>query len=309
VTGRIGTIAARLAALTALVAAAAPSPGQILEKEPPAAINGLEVTEQLGARVPLNLEFTDWQGNRVPLRQYFDRGKPVILVLGYYTCPLVCPLILETLTKSLNKLDYTAGRDFAVVYVSFDHRNTTADAAAARGASWLGYSREKTPDMDWGWAFHTSEPSQMRPLADAIGYEYRFLEESGEYSHPVALVFLSPDGQVSRYIYGFDYTERDLKLSLLEASSGGIAQSLGDRLVWFCYVYDHKTGRYSLAAFRVMQAGGFLTVAFVSVLILSLRWAERRKRARERSGTAGGEPGHPRPDAPGRDLVVAGSEA
>ncbi len=274
--------------LGAAVLWGAPATAQLNPKEPPSEIRGLEVKEQLGARVPLGLTFKDSTGAPVPLSKYFASGKPVILVLGYYDCPLVCPLVLERLQASLGKLDYTVGENFNVVYVSFDPENTTEMAAQYRRdaiESYVAAGHERTQRMEAGWAFHTSEPSQMRPLADAVGYEYRFLPESGEYSHPVSLIFLSGEGVVSRYIYGFDYNPKDVKLSLLEASQGAIAQSLGDRLLWFCYHYDPKTGRYSLAAFRVMQAGALITATFMGTLILVLKLGERGRR-RRRAGRA-----------------------
>ncbi len=273
----------RWCGLLAAALACAPAAAQLNPKQPAPEIRGLEVRERLGERVPLNLTFKDSDGRAVALSKYFERGKPVLLVLGYYDCPVVCPLILERLQASLNQLDYTVGEDFSVVYVSFDPENTTEMAANARRDAIEAYAasgRERSDRIAAGWAFHTAEASQVRPRADAVGYEYRYLEESGEYSHPVALVFLSGEGVVSRYIYGFDYDPRDVKLSLLEASKGAIAQSIGDRLLWFCFHFDPKTGRYTLAAFRVMQVGGLVTAVLVGGLVLGLRLGERARRRR-----------------------------
>lgn len=268
------------AALAAVFTAGA-ARAQLNPKEPPAPIRNLEVKERLGERVPLDTAFRDSTGATVKLSRYFNAGKPVILVLGYYDCPMVCPLILERLRESLNKVDFTVGEDFRVVYVSFDPDNTTQMAAGAQREAVESYQRPRTEAIDAGWAFHVSDPGPVKRLADALGYEYRYLEESGEYSHPVALAFLSGDGVISRYIYGFDYDPRDVKLSLLEASKGAISKSIGDRLLWFCFHYDPTTGKYSLAAFRVMRAGGAVTLVGVGGLILSLKLGERvRRRAR-----------------------------
>ncbi len=283
---RSSAIPGWLAAGAAALAVVGPAPAQLNPKEPPEAIRGMEVTERLGAQVPLDLEFTDWTGRAVKLSKYFSTGKPVMLVLGYYDCPMVCPLIAERLLESLNKLDYTVGKDFNVVYISFDPDNTTQAAAEFRRNAVDGYQRGRSAQIEAGWAFHTSRPGPMKSLADAVGYEYRYLEESGEYSHPVALVFLSGDGIVSRYIYGFDYDPRDVKLSLMEASRGAIARSIGDRLLWFCFHYDASTGKYTLAAFRVMQAGALITATAVGLLIVGLRASERARR--RRAGAAGG---------------------
>jgi protein SCO1/2 len=213
-----------------------------------------------------------------------------VLVLGYYNCPLVCPLILERLLGALNQVDYTLGRDFQVVVISFDPRNTPAMAAANKKQYLAGYRRGVTPEAEAGWAFHTSDEASVKRLADAIGFEYRFIKESGEYSHPVALTFLSPQGKVTRYVYGFDYEPRTFKLSLLEASSGSIARSVGDRFLWFCYHYDPKTGKYTLAAFRVMQLGALLVLCGVAGMVIVLRLGElrRARKANESAAPAGG---------------------
>lgn len=271
-------------------AAAAWTPGaraQLNAKEPPESTR-VEVVERLGERIPLDLTLKDWTGASVKLSKYFERGKPVVLVLGYYDCPMVCPLILERLYASLNAVDFTVGRDFTVVYVSFDPDNTTAQADAHHREAVETYRpRGGDPVVDAGWAFHTSEVGAARRLADAAGFQYRYVPESGEYSHSVALVFLSGEGVISRYIYGFDYDPRDVKLSLMEASKGAISRSLGDRLLWFCFHYNAATGRYSLAAFRVMQAGAVLTLLAVGGLVAGLRLGERARRRRRVGREAG----------------------
>lgn len=263
--------------------------GQLNAPEPPERTR-VEVVERLGERVPLDVALKDWTGATVRLSKYFESGKPVVLVLGYYDCPMVCPLILERLYASLNAVDFTVGRDFNVVYVSFDPDNTTSQAEAHHREAVETYRpRGGDPAVDAGWAFHTSDAGAARRLADAVGFRYRYVPESGEYSHSVVLVFLSGEGVISRYIYGFDYDPRDVKLSLMEASKGAISRSLGDRLLWFCFHYDASTGRYSLAAFRVMQAGAVVTLLAVGSLVAGLRLGERARR-RRREGRGAGRP-------------------
>jgi protein SCO1/2 len=249
-------------------------------------LSGVEVSERLGEKAALGAWFTDSDGKRAELSRYFHDGKPVVLVLGYYTCPVVCPLVLDRLLSGLNGVDYTVGTDFNVVVVSFDPRNTTAMAKGYKDTYLSGYKRGRTAGVDGGWTFHTSTDEQARALASSVGFGYRFLEESGEYAHPVVLTVLTPTGVVSRYIYGFDYTARDLKLALLESSEGKIAKGLGDRILLFCYHYDPSRGGYSLAAFRVMQVGAGLTAVLLGSLVGGMWMFERRLRGRAAKRTA-----------------------
>lgn len=273
-----------LAAATLAVCATHGAAQSLGLNQTPRGLGGVGVSERLGAQVPLDLEFTDSAGRTVPLSKYFGT-RPVILVLGYYSCPLVCPLILDRLVQGVNGLDYTVGREFNVVVVSFDPRNTTQQAA--------GYRREYVGAYDRGdavspeaWSFHTANEASARALAEAVGFEYNFIPEAGEYAHPVALTLLTGEGVVSRYLYGFDYNPRDLKLGLLEAGEGRIARSLGDRLLLFCYHFDPTRGTYSLAAFRVMQAGAATTALAVGGL-LGLLWVRERRRSRKAELEAG----------------------
>lgn len=269
----------------------------------PRALRGVDVVEQQGTRIPLDLTFTDSNGESVALSRYFG-SRPVILVLGYYSCPLVCPLILDRLLQGVNGLDYTVGREFNIVVVSFDPRNTTAMAAGYRREYVGGYDRRDAVGAE-AWSFHTADEESARALAQSVGFEYNFIPESGEYAHPVALVLLTGEGVVSRYIYGFDYNPRDLKLGLLEAGEGRIARSLGDRLLLFCYHFDPTKGTYTLAAFRVMQAGGAATALMVGGLLGVLWMRERR-----RSQRAGLEATEPRDTAPvGAGAALAGHHA
>ena len=216
-------------------------------------------------------------GLAVDLWDSLADGKPVVLVLGYYDCPLICPLTFETLSKALSGIDYTVGEDFRVVAVSFDHTNTVEDATQKKELSLLGYDREITPTIEDGWVFTIGSESNARKLADAVGYKYKELD-NGEYSHPVALVILTPDGRVSRYIYSFDYEPREIKLALLEATKGKIGKSIGDSFLHFCFSWDPQTGKYSLQAFRVMQVAGGLTVLLLGGFIGGLFLTGRLRR-------------------------------
>lgn len=250
---------------------------RLLDRSEVKELNGVEVTEQLGNHVPLDAIFTNSKGEQIEFGTYFDDETPVILVMVYYQCPVVCPVVLSQLTTSLNKLDYAAGEDFRLLVVSFDHTETTSMALGER-TNFLGeYNKGDTPEALAGIAFHTGDVVNIRRLVNSIGFGFNPLN-NGDFSHPISLMILSPKGKVTRYMYGFDYPPQELKLSLLDASQGKIAASLGDRLLHFCYRFDPLAGSYSIQAFRVMQVGALLTVVLIVIGLTILFMGDRVRR-------------------------------
>lgn len=279
----------RLAACAlAAVVCCVRAPAQVLSDELPEQAQGVVVDEHLGETVPMDIVLRRSDGTMVSLGDAFDGDKPVVLVMAYYSCPLVCPVIQEKLAQSLAQTDYLIGRDFRLVVVSFDPTNTIEMAADARSRAINAYGHAMTDEIESGFLYHTTSDSEAHRLADAIGYKYRKLP-NGEYSHPVSFCVLSPAGAITRYFYGFDYPPREMKLTLLDASNGKIGRSFGDAILHFCFSYDPSAGAYSLQAFRVMQLGAGATVVLLGSLILTLKLKERVRRRR---------PDPRRPDAP-----------
>lgn len=240
-------------------------------------LNGLPIDEQLGNHVPLNAVFTNSEGEQVRFGSYFEDDKPAILVMVYYECPVVCQVVLSQLKDSLNKLDYTAGEDFRLLVVSFDQSETTSMALGER-TNFLGeYNKGTTAAAQSGIAFHTGDVPNIHNLVNSIGFNFNPLT-NGDYSHPVSLMILSPKGKVTRYMYGFDYPPQELKLSLLDASQGKIAASLGDRLLHFCYRLDPNAGAYSIAAMQVMKLGAILTMIVLAIGLTLLFMGDRVRR-------------------------------
>ncbi len=262
---------------------------QLIPKEDPPELKGVELIPKLGERVPLATPIMDWTGKTVELGKYFKAGKPVVLAMVYYNCPLICPLVLQRLQERVNGVPYNLGDDFNVVVISFDPNNTTEMAAANREGYFAGYNKAKTPAAQAGWAFHTASVGSARAIAEAIGFKYKYLEESGQYSHPALLTVLTADGRVSGYVSGLDSGSNELRVALLQASEGKIAKTWGDFFLHRCYRYDPKTGRYSLQATRIVQLGGLLTVAGLGALVAALKAGERA-RALRREREAGGVP-------------------
>lgn len=266
-----------MAVLLACMLCALPVRGQILMKELPEPAQGVDLVQRLGESIPLDLEFTNSYGEKVPLGVYFNQDRPVIIVMIYYNCPLICPMTLDKLQEALNELRFTVGDEFSVVVVSFDTRNTTEMAAKNKAGYLAGYNRPLTESVLANWEFHTSTVASARKLAEAIGFKYRFIPETGEYSHPSTFVVVTPEGVISRYLSGLDPDPRELRMALLEASEGRIALSISDFFLHLCFQWDPRTGTYGLHAMRIMQIMGFLTVAGLATLIAALKAGERAR--------------------------------
>ncbi len=285
-----GGLAARAAAACVAGSAAAGSASaQLIPTDVPAPVKGLEITNNLGKTIPLHIQVTNEQGKIVSLSEYFNRptmkdgkpadkgNKPVVIQMSYLRCPILCPTILEKFTKTIDRIDFTVGEEFDVLVVSFDHRDTPADARTHKASALLAYDRPENNDIRAGWNFVIASPESARQLGDALGFPFRYLPESDEYSHGTALFVLTPEGKISSYLTGLNYPSKDVKLALLEASRGKIG-SFWDAFPLWCYHFDPTAGTYTLQAMRVMQIGsGGAAVVLGGVLLMYWR-AERRRR-------------------------------
>lgn len=266
-------------------------------------IMGTGIEEHLGGQLPLDAEFVDADGRTIHLSEYFgkEENKPAIIAMVYYHCPITCTAVMEKLAQCLNGVDMVIGKDYRVLMFSINHRESTVDAVSLREMYVAGYTRGEPRLTREGWLWHTGRADQNRKLADALGFKYKMLDD-GNFSHPVAIFMATPDGRVSRYLYGWEYVPRDVKLALMESASGRLTKSIGDRLMAYCYMFDPKAGSYTLMAMRVMQVGGLLTLGVLVILVGGL-FAWERKRRRERAGrgpTGGAGPpmgGRPTPAA------------
>lgn len=230
----------------------------------PQLLKDVGVDQKLDNPIPLNLEFRDAHGNTVALSQFFQ-GKPVLLSLVYYQCPMLCTEVLDGVLQSLKQISLTAGRDFEVVVVSIDPRDRPSDGDAKEVMFTSLYGRPGTN----GWHFLTGQDLQIHELANALGFRYAFDPVTGQYAHAAAVMILTPDGRVSRYFYGVHYASRDLRLGLVEASADKIG-SLTDDVLLYCYHYDPHTGRYGVVISNVLRAGGIVTVLGLGLLIFFL---------------------------------------
>jgi protein SCO1/2 len=212
------------------------------------------IDQNLGATVDLNLVFRDEAGKAVRLGEFFH-GRPVILAPVYFGCPSLCPMSLNSLVQSLRVLKFNAGEDFEVIAFSFDPKETPAMAAEARMHYLRDYNRPHTAN---GWHFLTGDESSIRALTGSIGFHYAWDNDSAQWAHATAIVVATPEGKLSQYFYGLEFSARDLRLSLVEASSEKIG-SLADRVLLYCYHYDPATGKYGIVIIRSIRIAGTLT--------------------------------------------------
>jgi protein SCO1/2 len=246
----------------------------------PDVLRDIGFDQRLNAQVALDLVFRDETGKPVQLGSYFGE-KPVILALVYYECPRLCTVVLNGLLKSLRALAFDAGDQFHVVTVSFDPTETSETAATKKAGYIQRYGR---PGASSGWHFLTGDASSIEQMTRAVGFRYVYDAENDEYAHATGILILTPQGKIARYFYGLEYSARDLRLGLVEASANKIGSPI-DRVLLYCYHYDPTTGKYGLIIMNVLRVAGVTTVLVLgSFIFLMSRWDRRKITKVEPSG-------------------------
>lgn len=254
----------------------------------PAQLQNVGFKERLGAQVNLGLKFRNEKGEVVPIGSVFDGKRPVMLFLAYYGCPNLCNLFLNGVTDSLKNLEWTPGKEFQIVTVSID---PTEDPRLATGKKASHLEALGRAEASAGWHFWVNdverpapgsdgqidESTSVRQLANEVGFGYRYDFEQSQYAHSAGIVMLTPEGKVSRYLYGIEFRPKELRLALVEASNHKIGTMM-DRLLLFCYNYDPKTRKYSLYATNLIRAGGGLTILILGGFLVS-GWRRRQSSA------------------------------
>jgi protein SCO1 len=236
----------------------------------PDLLKDVGIDQKLNQQVPLDLTFRDETGKTVQLSQYFGQ-KPVLLSLVYFNCPMLCTQVLNGMEASMKGLPMDAGNEFNAISVSIDPSDKPV-LAAVKQQMYVGmYGR---PNGAQGWHFLTGDEDQIKKLADAVGFRYAYDPDSKQFAHASAIMVLTPDGKLSKYFYGIQYSPRDLRLGLVEASARKIGTPV-DSILLFCYHYDPHTGKYGLLISRLIQIGGLLTVLGIGATMLILFRRER----------------------------------
>lgn len=238
----------------------------------PPVLKKVGIDQKLNGPVPLDAVFKDEQGREVRLGQFF-KGKPVVLSLVYYTCPMLCNQILNGMLSSFRQVSFNAGEQFEVVNVSFDPRDTPAIAAAKKQTYIRAYNRA---GGEAAWHFLTGDEANIRRLADAVGFRYLWDEQTQQFAHASGIMIATPEGKLARYFYGVEYPPRDLRLGLVEASQNKIGTPV-DTLMLYCYHYDPSTGKYGAVVMNIMRVAGVITLILIAVMLLVLRKIGRRR--------------------------------
>jgi protein SCO1 len=250
----------------------------------PPHLENVGIDQHLDTQIPLSLTFTDDAGRSVKLGEYFGK-KPLILNLVYYNCTMLCGEELAGLASAMKLVKFDLGKEFEVVTVSFDPRETPAIAAAKKKDFVERYGRPGAAD---GWHFLTGSAESINALANAVGFKYQYDPKTNQYAHATAIMILTPQGHISRYLYGVDFPPKDLRMGLVEASQKKIGNPV-DQVLLYCYHYDPATGKYGAVISNILKLGGGITIVFLGGLLLILFRLD--KAASRRMARTRGEPG------------------
>jgi len=235
----------------------------------PVALQGVRIEQKLDQQLPLDLVFRDESGQEVKLGKYFGQ-KPVVLAFVYYDCPMLCTQVLNGMVTSFRVLPFQVGKEFDVVTVSFDPRETSM-LASTKKKVYVNYLPERMrPAAANGWHFLTGDEANIAKLTDAVGFRYHYDETSKQFAHASAIMVATPYGKLSRYFYGIEYAPRDLRLGLIESSANKIGSPV-DQLLLYCYHYDPATGKYGAAVMKIMRTAGVVTVLTIIAMLFALK--------------------------------------
>lgn len=248
----------------------------------PTALKDVGIDQKLNAQLPLDLVFQNEQGQQVKLGDYFGK-KPVVISLVYYDCPMLCNQVLNGMVSAFKVMAFAPGQEFDVVTVSFDTRETSAQAATKK-RTYVGYLPEaKRAGANTGWHFLTGDEKNVRALTDAIGFRYHYDNVTNQFAHASAIYVATPEGKLARYFYGIEYAPRDVRLGLIEAAENKIGSPM-DQILLYCYHYDPATGKYGAAVINLIRLGGVLTLIAVAGLFIFMR----RRNAQRMQSPVGG---------------------
>lgn len=240
----------------------------------PKRMEGVDVAEKLGAKLAGNLAFQDDRGQDRMLSEALTSGLPTLVTLNYSDCPMLCSMQLNALVASMKQVDLDLGRDYRIVTVSLDPKDTPEKTARMKARYLSQYAR---PASDSGWTFLSGSEANIREVARELGFAYNYNEKRDEYVHPAAFVVLTPSGIVARYLYGLEYHPKTLRLSLVEASEGKVGTSI-DRLILYCFHYDATEGKYAPVAMNIMRLSGGAGALALGGMLTGLWRADRKRK-------------------------------
>ncbi|MEK7355478.1 MAG: SCO family protein [Bdellovibrionota bacterium] len=246
--------------------------GEGLANVTPPQLEGIGIDEHLGETIDLDLVFKNENGESVTLRSFMKEGKPVLLSMAYYACPSLCNYHLNGLLDAFKDIPQPLGKEFHSVVVSIEPKETPELARTKKATYMKSYGR---PEGEKGWHFLTGDAASIAKLAKQVGFNYRWDEEQNQYAHASAATVLTPSGKISRYLYGILFDPKTVRLSMVEASEGKVG-SIVDRMILYCFHFDSKASKYSLAAFNVMRAGAIAILVILGIFLAPF-WFRSRK--------------------------------
>lgn len=238
----------------------------------PPILKGINYEQRLGSQIPLDATFQDEDGKTVQLGSYFGK-KPVVLILAYYRCPMLCTLVMDGAAKAFKQLSFDLGDQFDALTVSFDPRDTPADSKREQAKYVQVYGH---PDAVGSWHFLTGQKDQIDRLTDAVGFHYAYDSHTGQYVHTAGIVVITPEGKVAQYFYGVTFDPQFLRLALVQSSKEKIG-SVVDQILLYCCTYNPDTGRYEATIARVLQIAGALTILLLGGGLFLLHRATKGK--------------------------------
>jgi protein SCO1/2 len=273
-------VAASLSSAQVSVSARQSAPAQDLlnfrgaDRESP--LKRVSIEQKLDSQLPMDAKFRDENGNLVPLGSFFGK-RPVVLALVYYDCPMLCTQILNGVTRAAKVLTFTPGKEYDIVALSFDAREKPADAASKKASYMRDFGHPETAN---GWHFLTGDPDSIKRVTDAVGFRYVWDANTAQFAHASAVYVLTPEGKLSKYFYGIDYSPKDMRFALIEASNNKIGNPV-DQILLYCYHFDPHAAKYTPYALALLRAAGAATVLiFGAFVFISLRRERRQKGSR-----------------------------
>lgn len=240
----------------------------------PQELGGVGVEERLGTVLDSRLEFIAENGRPVPLAKFLNQGRPVVLNFVYYSCPMLCSLVMNGLTSSIRELQWTPGNEYEIVTISIDPREMYPLAASKKQAQLISFDRPAP-----GWHFLSDYNDNAKKLAEQAGFHYRWDKDRQQYAHSASLILLTPDGKIARYLYGIKYKAFDLRMGLTEARDGKM-RSTGEHLLLYCFQYDPNSKSYVMTARNIMRGGGALTVFILGASLMRF-WRKERENLKQ----------------------------
>jgi len=237
---------------------------------------GVGITRMHGESIPGGVTFRNEDGEEVALKSYLDGDTPVVLNFVYHDCPMLCGLMLNGITQTMKQVDWTPGNEYRVLTISFNHRETPERARSQKDRY---VERLGKPGAEDGWHYLTGSKASIAALTDAVGFNFRWVEDQKEYAHPTVLIFLNGEGTVTRYIYGMEVPKNDFRKALVEASNGTVGNPV-DQIAMYCFQFDPDKNTYTANAFNIMKLGSGLTVLVLAVALF-IFWRRERDELEE----------------------------